>query len=71
MKIYKKEKVKTNSKLESLSTSIKHYDIFGDPISLSYKGYESHHSVLGGVISLLYIIMIIIYIAWRLFVFLN
>jgi len=50
-------------------TSIKHKDLFGEPIFLSYKGQESHQSVLGGLISIFYIVFIFVYIGWRLFVF--
>ena len=57
--------------MDPLFTSIKHNDLFGHPIFLTYKGQESHQSVLGGLVSIIYVIMIIIYVSWRFNVFMD
>lgn len=44
---------------------IKNQDSYGDPVQISYKGMNSHTSLLGGILSILEILFLLGYGNWR------
>ena len=48
---------------------IKKQDLYGDPISITYKGMSSHPSYLGGLMSMLQTLFILGYGSWRYYLF--
>ena len=49
--------------------SIKNYDLFGDPVKITYKGKGSHKTLLGGFVTIVICSSLLGYVGWRFFLF--
>ena len=50
---------------------LENFDMFAVPVTLTYKGKEAHPTKLGGLISILYSIIGSLFLAFRLWVWLD
>jgi len=62
---------KNKLKKIGLSTAryIKNYDLFGDPVQITYKGKDSHKTFLGGLITIIICSILFVYVGWRIYLF--
>ena len=49
-----------------LSKLLKKFDIFGQPVSIGFKGRSTHKTKLGGLVSVILTVVVLVYVSWRL-----
>jgi len=53
----------------STVNSIKNFDLFGDPVKITYKGKASHKTLLGGIVTVITCTLLLAYVSWRFYLF--